>query len=282
VCPLLCLDKHPKPLAIRVDYEPEEMGKVHRGSWWRLALWVLTLTPVVLSPCEAAAQPEPVRHGQSESAQSEDVAAVRLQHTLDYYAQQERQSRLAVGWSSTVAGAVGVGAGAYINSRFRDGSGWVISGASIPLVVLGLSELLGWSDLEGLAASGRQGGGLLVTEQEWSRLARHEKMMRHLSGGMGLVISGIAFGAAALALFDSALFNDLARRETYATLFSGFGILSGVFSVHTLASDGPVERGLRAYEQSSGRVSGTGDVARGQVQFGFVPGGAIGGFAIRF
>jgi hypothetical protein len=81
----------------------------------------------------------------------------RLQATLDYYAQRDLGSRRAVGWAFMGAGALGLGASAYVGLQSKDTTWFPIGVAGASLAAGGLISLLATSPFEDLAAYGREG-----------------------------------------------------------------------------------------------------------------------------
>jgi hypothetical protein len=147
---------------------------------------------------------------------------------------------------------------------------------------LGIGALATNSPFEDLAAMDRQGSGALATEEAWVRAAEKEHSWRRDAGIAGLVLSGLMLGAATFAVVDSDLSISAGTRQEFAAFFYGLGAIDGLASVYQLTTDGPVETGLRAYEQSSGRPLWRKDAGLGRLHIALAPSGAMGTFSADF
>ena len=167
--------------------------------------------------------------------------------------------------------AVGVSVGG------KDATPWYsIGAAGAGILVGGLVTFVQSSPFEDLAAQGRQGSGALATEEAWARAAQGERASRRVGAVLGLIGSAgmLAVGTVALSSSDTAL-------RSFGVLVP-VGAAFGLLSAYVLVTDGPVESGLRAYEESTGRLLRPKDAMLGHLNLAFVPGGAMGGFATNF
>ena len=213
----------------------------------------------------------------------ENAERDRLQATLDYYADRDRRSREALGWTFVGASALGFGTAAYMRSQSNDVAWGIVGAASIGLGIDALIAFAVSSPFEDLAAFGHQGPTTESLEGAWATAARREHSRRRLAGIIGLVGAGISLGFGGVALTDTALYPKASDRNGVAAVFFVLGVVDGALGIYDLATDGPMESALRAYEASSGRTVGQKSVSLlRHLNVTAAPGGAMGVFATTF
>ena len=201
------------------------------------------------------AAPPPPRAGARDEAEIDPVA---LQTALDYYAEQDRHLRHALGWTALAVGATGMGLGYVIarNSPLGEGAassdGILVGSVGTGFVAAGLVSLLVTSKLEDLAASDRQGAGAAQTTEAWVRAARWEHSARQTMGTVMVVGAGLAVAYSGFVAADDRWIVDPNARANTVVTFLAAGALYGFLSVAALATDGPTEAALHAYETSHG------------------------------
>ena len=170
----------------------------------------------------------------------------------------DRHERTALAWTSLVLGAVGVGSGLALtreapSGRF-DENAFFVTGLGAVLAVSCPIALASTTKLEELAAYDRQGGGAARTAQVWVRAGRSEHSLRN--GRSGTRDRRLRRAWRWRTERSSRLtLGGLPTRPTAASSPArplGAGALYGLLAVTLLASDGPVESALHAYEASHG------------------------------
>lgn len=211
----------------------------------------------------------------------DNVERDRLQATLDYYADRDRRSRDALGWTFVGASALGFGTAAYMRSQSNDVAWGIVGAASIGLGINALIAFAVSSPFEDLAAFGHQGPTTESLEGAWATAARREHSRMRVAGIIGLVGAGIGIGFGGVALTDTALYPKASDRNGVAAFFLLLGVLDGAIGIYDLTTDGPIESAYRAYEASGGRGQKSVSLLR-HLNVAAAPGGAMGVFATTF
>ena len=203
-------------------------------------------------------QPKNARRHQSEVSQVELAQrreAARLQATLEFYARNDRNSRRAAGWAALATGALGVGAGAYIAAQSKQDLWLLASTEGVHIMGAGIVSLLTPTAFEDIAEYGRKAvASPGATEQVWLTAAHAERRRRKVAGVFALTAGILGAGFGTFLLLDSRSSNSDANRYGSSLIFMALGGIDGIAGAYALATEGPVESGLHAYERSSGRV----------------------------
>jgi hypothetical protein len=121
------------------------------------------------------------------------------------------------------------------------------------------------------------------TEQAWFRAARTERTRRRTTGWLELGVGALStIGCTTVAIVDGA---HPAASPWDIDSMVGCGVVGAVtmgMGAYLLATEGPVESGLREYEHSAGSVIQNEDTATLQPIVAPVPGGAVAGLGGRF
>jgi hypothetical protein len=173
---------------------------------------------------------------------------------------------------------VGLGAAAYMASQSKDATPLYVGILGGSFVLDGVLIFIVPGRMEEIAAYGHERGvSPAQLEDAWVAAARRERSTRRVAGILGLVGSGLAIGFGAFVLSDTGVFqNDATARNTYASFFLALGAFDGILGAYDLATDGPIESALHAYEQSSGRKLWPQESALGPLHVAFTPGGVMG------
>jgi hypothetical protein len=236
---------------------------------------LLGLLAVALPARRAGAQPAPA----PDSAPSSQTAT--LQNTLDEYARVDHGSRIALGWTGTVLGAAGVGAGVYLSNQSGSSpaaTAWA-DDLGLVLFLMGVGSLVSSSDLESLADRAHQASSPQAIEQDWENTASQERSSRRAWGIAGLVLGVVGVGVATVLAVDPKLDPDL--RQGAGPWYGASAVLL-TWSAYHLATQGPVGTALRAYQFATGRAPATGDAGFGHLQLGMVRGGGTVGLSVGF
>ena len=207
-------------------------------------------------------------------------ATGRLDATLKYTADETRRARLGLGWTSLGVGVgLGVATGA-LAPHADNAPVFTLGSLGGGFAFIGLLTLTSSDTPERLWDYRRQGHSIEDTESEWARLATLEHKHRRL-GGIGLIGSGaIALGTGVV---FAAVNGSNASASSYEVPLIAVGGIVTLFGAYILATDGPLESSLKAYEKASGKTLRREDAAsRAGVRFSFVRGGAVGGFGGAF
>ena len=206
-----------------------------------------------------------------------------MQATLEFYARNDRNSRHAAGWAALATGALGVGAGAYIASQSKQDL-WLLAGVE-GVVIMGVGgvSLLSPTAFEDIAEYGRKAvASPGATEQVWLNAAHAERHRRKVAGVFALTGGVLSAGFATFLLLDSHSSNSDATRYGQALVFMALGGIDGIGGAYALATEGPVESGLHAYERSSGRVLDGAQASAPKLQLGMTPSGFMAGLSGTF
>jgi hypothetical protein len=260
-------------------------GNLARDEASELAASLRAQRPAAGAAAEApkAAEPLPPSHAegwdQATPEPADRLEADRLQRTLDYLAEREHRTRLALAWTALAVGAAGIGAEAYLFSQ-PTGNRWplpVTGSISVGFFLGGFFTFFEQTPFETLAAYKREGGPVGVTEETWARWASSEHRRRLVGGVVGLVASG---AGVALAVWDYA--GGFSSDHTTGDFIAALSAVEILISAYVLTTDGPVESALHTYERSTGKVLSLDAASLGHLRLGVVPGGATAGFAARF
>jgi hypothetical protein len=226
-------------------------------------------------PPQAAAPVSPPVDRAAAARRQAQLDDARMQATLDFYARADHRNRMVWGWTLLAADAIGSAATLSIERPVSPNA--VLVPFANPFFIYGMVELLTKSRFEALAAFGS-------TENDWVLSAWSERRRRT---GLGIVLiaaGGLALGGAVIAVADRDWQIDADTRALYGGAFSVLGVLLAGGGVYAVASDGPVESALEAYERGSGRYYGTWRAAAsgGGLHVAFVPGGAAASFGGSF
>jgi hypothetical protein len=235
---------------------------------------------------EAPAPPVPSRatrertnaaRSTGESDASGPTEVERLQRTLDYLADQDHRTKLALAWSFLGVGAAATGGGAVVlNANNSNTAGLVLAIGGGGLVLSGALTFFASSPFDTLADYNREHASAEWTEATWERLAHSEHSRRRLGGVLALVSAGISAGLATYGIASSP--SSATGYGDWVALFAGLEAVTGVY---LLVTDGPVESALHSYEGTAGKVLWK-DGALGHLRVGMVPGGATAGFGATF
>jgi hypothetical protein len=208
------------------------------------------------------------------------VAEDRLQRTLNYLADRERNGRVAIASACLGLGAAAIGASAYLSTwESSNNPGWPALGTlGVALVIGGGLGFLSDHPLGSLADYHREGAGMVRTEQLWAHFARRERTRRTVGGVLMLALGGLGFGTA---VWDYAATTPGANHD-WANAIGALATIEVVAGVYELATDGPVESGLREYERSTGKMLYEDAAVLGHLRLGAVRGGATAGFGATF
>jgi hypothetical protein len=226
--------------------------------------------------------PAPVAPSADDAATSDDKDMVRLRGTLDYYTRRDHTSRVAFGWTAVV-----VGAGALVGaSELAAQPGNYAWGIALPasgfLFGLGLGQLLFSSPFEDLDVLAQQGGDPAQTEAAWLNDARRERRARNVGGFFEIVLGGLSLAVGTLFLADANLVTASDRVNISAEWYA-LGALSLAYGVYMVATEGPLETGLRAYEASSGRTVWPKEASLvDHLRVAPAPGGGMASFSMTF
>jgi hypothetical protein len=259
-------------------------GNLARDEASELAAELRAQNPPSTSPATkpGAAEAAAARRAAIDAARAEQAENERLHATLDMHARRAHRSRVALGWTSLAVGTIATGAGAIVNAGSDAGPAARFAAATGPaLLGVGFGALMVKSPFEELAAYERQGNGREATEEAWSKAAQTERGGRRGLGIVGLVLTGLAVGAGTFVLADSDLARTSKRQEAAAVLY-GFGAVELLLSTYSLATSGPVETALRAYEETMGRVLLPKEAKHGHFGIVGVAGGAMASFSGTF
>jgi hypothetical protein len=214
-------------------------------------------------------------------AQRQETA--RMQATLEFYARNDRNSRHATGWAALATGALGVGAGAYIASQSKQEL-WLLAGVE-GVVIMGVGgvSLLSPTAFEDIAEYGRKAAASPgATERVWLTAAHAEQRRRKVAGVFALTAGILSAGGGTFLLLDSRSSNSDANRYGSALIFMALGGIDVMAGVYALATEGPVESGLHAYERTSGRVLDGAHASAPKLHFGMTPSGFVAGLSGTF
>jgi hypothetical protein len=219
----------------------------------------------------------------SHAEQAQRQEAARMQATLEFYARNDRNSRHAVGWAALATGTVGIGAGAYIAAQSKQDL-WLLPGAEGVLIMgAGVVSLLTPTPFEDIAEYGRKAAASPgATEQVWLTAAHAERRRRKVAGGFALTAGILSAGFGTFLLLDSRSSNSDANRDGSSLIFMALGGIDGIVGVYSIATEGPVEGGLHAYERSSGRVLDGAHASAPRLQLGATPSGFMAGLSGTF
>jgi hypothetical protein len=218
----------------------------------------------------ATAQTPPDPKEAARLRDASDVSQVRAMAL--YFGERQARTQNTIGWTAIVVGAVGIGASSGLSLAYRNGRYTGLAGASAALVLIGVFELTRPAPFDTPHVDE------LFTLDDWVKAAQKERTKRRTLAILKLVGSAAWFGVAAW----SSTSNSSSVRDAFGVpefvLASAFG-LDGIYD---LATYGPVETAVRAYEQGSGRALWPKDAAVGRMNVAFVPGGAMCSFAGTF
>jgi hypothetical protein len=209
----------------------------------------------------------------------EQREGARLQRTLDYLAERDKNSRVAFAWTALGVGAAELGAGVYLSTQHPNDSGswWLLALMGGGLVIGGGLTFLEDSPFERLAAYDREGGGMQRTEETWARWAHGQQTSRRVAGIIALAGGALSAGYSVWQYASTPSSASHAPADFIAVM-STVDILLGAY---VLATDSPLEAALHEYERTSGKVLFQ-DGALGHLRLGLVPGGATAGYGARF
>ena len=209
--------------------------------------------------------------------------AARLQATLDDLAKSGHASRVATGWSLVAAGALTMGASAYMGADSRQNGWYAVSLNGVAFAAIGVGALLEGGPYDHLSDYARHAAAYPeATEQEWLRSAKRERRVRNVAGVTLLVTSAATLAAGTVTLFgkDSSMTTN--ERYDWSLTFLALSTLTGVVGAYELASEGSVERDLHTYERSSGRVVDPAHASGPKFQLGATPLGFMAGVSGTF
>jgi hypothetical protein len=241
----------------------------------RLALGALLGVIAVALPARRA-EAQVVAPASSAASPPETAA---LQNTLDEYARVDHGSRIALGWTGTLLGAGGVGAGLYLSNQSGSSpaaTAWA-DDLGVVLFLIGISSLVSSSDLESLAEVAHQTSSPQAILQDWENSASQERSSRRGWGFAGLVIGVLGVGVATTLAVDPKLDPDL--RQGAGPWYGASAVLLA-WSAYHLATQGPVGTALHAYQLATGHAGAT--AAFDHLQLGIARGGGTAGFAMSF
>jgi hypothetical protein len=249
-------------------------GNLARSEGSQLAADLRAQHASAAAPPPASAQPG------ADASGAQRVEAERLQRTLDYLAERDKSSRLAVAWTALGLGAAEVGAGVYISTQHpSDGWSWYLpSSIGAALLIGGGLTFLEDSPFERLAAYDRAGGGMQRTEETWARWARGQQTRRRVGGILMLAVGALGLGFSVWGYASTPSYTSHVGTD-YLVVISSIDLLLGGF---VLATDSPFEAALHEYERSTGKVLFQDASALGHLRLGFVPGGMSAGFGGAF
>ena len=200
---------------------------------------------------------------------------------LEYHAAQERTGRRALFYGALGVSAAGIGIGAAVwanGDRPRGTSVMAISlgAAAYSGIVYALMPDPPFEAV--LAAADRNG---LELDQTWAKAAAEERRARRGGAISALVAGGLAAGVGTWALLDDKTWG--ANRTADGPLLLGLGAAAVLGGVYALATEGPVEDALHAYEKAIGQpVAAPSPTASARVTVAPVVGGAIVGLSGAF
>jgi hypothetical protein len=242
----------------------------------------------------------PAEPNSSSSVDDEDLGKLdRLGAVLDAHARDARGLRLGIQWAMIGAGlaAEGVGLGLTVGGHSESGLILVEGGETLYLA----NTLVAPGAFDGLAryyARSRSAGlppdvTREDVEQAWLRASRREHANRKLFGWVAIILGG-----AEAALWSAVIVSQLdsprpsgsgvlvsSVRPSFLPIYEAM-LASQVavvgMGIALVATDGPVESALRAYEASVGYPIAPGALRELGPRFALTPGGAIAGVGGRF
>lgn len=207
----------------------------------------------------------------------------RLEDTIVYYAATARRERKTLGWTLTIAGIAGETGGVYVANR-ASLARWYLGSLEVgPLLLApGISLLLGRSAFESLASTILQGGGPRPAAEEWARFAEVEHSTRKGVAVVELVVGGLALAGGTYFLASNSPSLDANTRESFVSSLYVTGLIGSVAAIYFLATDGPVETALHAYERTTGQTIAPKDSLLDHLDVAVRPNGATAGFHATF
>lgn len=219
---------------------------------------------------EGASRGSSVQNNGASTKSADEVD--HLRRVLEGDAERDRNADRVFGWTAVGLAVAATAASAAIETAGNDEVAFA-SGPSAPAFVFrapsygagilgavgalgmgfGVGALFVPSQYETLLKFDAQHGSREATEEEWRRMAQEERSRRTTSGVVSLAFAGVAAGIGTLLVADQALVSNVRSRafgqSTSFTVAAATGILGG----YLLATDGPLESGLHAYQETTGR-----------------------------
>ena len=233
--------------------------------------------PVVPAVPSSVTKMDPAANGKA----ADDSERARLVAVLDDNLRSDRPARHALGWEFITGAALEIGVASYGLVELKYPSAVFAFVPAIPLLFQGAAFAFTNSPFQHLASDAHGDAGTASVENTWVKAADEERSERRR-----LAISAfgdsVFLGSMTAFLYLAGSTTNTPSRDAIATAFVSFGVVEALVGVYLVSVDGPVERSLKTYQLSSGRVPPPAESAIDHVHVALAPGGAMASFSTTF